>query len=192
MEENNLNEAEGTEGRGKNIDEALDNEQAVQKQDLLPKDSGKEDLLPEDTGPKKESKLEHDVEEVAEELDIHLAHVDLPLPIKIIALFTLVGGLSIIGNAFVNIFALSDVNVLLYLWGLVVGVLAIFIAYGLIKKERWAVWVYGILVLVALIGNFLVAIIPAAIVVYLYTQKHFFRPSVFDAVLLRIIKSIER
>lgn len=136
--------------------------------------------------------LEEGVEEAAEELEIHLPHSNLPLPIKVIALFTLIGGLSILGSIFVDIFTPGGVGFFLYIWRIVTGAIAVFIAYGLVHKERWAVWLYGILVVVALFLNFFAALLPAAIVAYLYRERQLFRPSFFDALAVQILNSFKR
>lgn len=134
------------------------------------------------------NKVEQEISEVAEDLQISLPHVNLPWPVKLIALFTLVGGLSITASAFADIFSPVKVNFVFYLLRIFTGLAFIFITYGIIKRRRWSLWLYGLLVVVGFFSNPFLALFPAFIVVYLYTQRRYFVPSVFD----RRVQNIQR
>lgn len=125
------------------------------------------------------------VERAAEELKISLPQTDLPWVLKIIALFALVGGLSIIGSSFADIFGQEKVGFGRYILRLGSGIAFLLIAYGLVEKRRWAVWLYGFLVVVGLWLNFYLAIFPALIVAYLYFRRRHFRPSLLDVWLIK-------
>jgi len=105
----------------------------------------------------------------------------LPLLIKIISLFTLIGGLSIIGSLFVDIGRPSgSVSIGFYLLRLLVGATAIAAAYGISKKERWAIWLFGAITMIGFYFNPITGVIPGLVFIYLLTVRHVFKPSFLD------------
>ena len=128
-------------------------------------------------------KNESEIEKAAEELHVELPAGNLPLPLKVIALFTLIGGLSIIGSIFSDVVRPGQLSVFAYLLRLGVGVLAVAIAYGIVRRHRWALWLYGLIVAVGLFINPVVASLPLAIAVYLYLHRKYLRPSFLDETL---------
>jgi|GEM_PF-1486087 len=127
-----------------------------------------------------ESHEETVVEEVAEDLNVSLPNVNLPLPLKLIALFTLIGGLSAIGSAFADIFNPGEFILKAYLLRLIAGGIFVIISYGLVRKQNWSTWLYGVMVFVSLFTTWQLAILPAVIVVYMYFNRKYLYPSVFD------------
>ncbi len=137
-----------------------------------------EDLSP-DLNPK--SEVEEGIEEVAKDLKINIPEGSQPLPVKIIALFTLVGGLSVIGSTFSDIFSPSDISLGNYLLRLFAGFVFLLISYGIIRGELWSVWLYFLLVILGFfISSAILLVVPLIIIAYLYTQRKFFRESFFD------------
>lgn len=120
------------------------------------------------------------VEEVAEDLNVSLPKVNLPLPLKFIALFTLIGGLSAVGSAFADIFNPEDFVLKSYLLRLIAGGVFVIISYGLVRRANWSTWLYAVSVFVSLFINWPLAILPAVIVVYMYFNRKYLYPSVFD------------
>jgi len=136
-------------------------------------------------------KIEEDaVEKVAEELKIQLPKTNLPTILKLIALFTLIGGLSIVGSVFADIVS-PRTGFGLYILRIFIGIAAIAVAYGIIERKRWAVWFYGFIVLLGLILNPAFALLPLAITVYLYFKRRLFEPSIFDRVANIILKELK-
>ncbi len=133
-------------------------------------------------------KEEEVAEKISEELNVSLPGKYLPLPIRLIAYFTLIGGLSIIGSLFADIVRPQGENPLFYVLRTAVGVMAIGIAYGILEKKRWAIWLYGVLTLVALNFNPFLAVIPIGVVIYLTLNHRIFKPSHFDRA-LELIKA---
>ena len=127
-----------------------------------------------------ESHEETVVEEVAEDLNVSLPKVNLPLPLKLIALFTLIGGLSAIGTSFADIFNPEEFILKTYLLRLIAGGVFVIISYGLVRKQNWSTWLYGVMVFVSLFINWPLAILPAVIVIYMYFNRKYLYPSVFD------------
>lgn len=119
------------------------------------------------------------VEDIAEHLAVKLPKQNLPLPMRIIMLVFVIGGLSILTSIFTD-FVASDSSLVLYIYRLMTGAAFLLIAYGLYERRRWSVWLYGLLVFVGLIINFFLALAPALLVAYLYTQRHLLAPSFMD------------
>ena len=121
------------------------------------------------------------VAEVAETLNIELPKSKAPLVMKLITLFTLIGGLSIIGSLFVDIGRPSaSIQSKFYILRLIIGMLAIGTAYGLAKKERWAMWLYGIIAVAGFYLNPITVLIPGTAFAYLYAKRDRLRVSAFD------------
>ncbi|MEX1063998.1 MAG: hypothetical protein WED06_01515 [Candidatus Paceibacterota bacterium] len=133
-----------------------------------------------------EEEVEKEVEEVAKDLQINLPLGNLPLPIKLIVLFTLIGGLSIVGSAFADIFDSASVSLSFYILRLVAGLLFILIAYGLYRKQRWAIWLNALMVVIGFLINPILSLFPAVIVAYLYFKKDLFRASFVDHSIKRL------
>jgi hypothetical protein len=107
---------------------------------------------------------------------------NLPTPVKVIALLTSIGGLSITAGSLTDIiqpFAYFSLS--FHLLRLVVGVSMLAISYALIKRQRWGVWLYGVIVLISFFVNPPLSLLPLAIVFYLYTQRGWLNPSIIDA-----------
>jgi len=138
-----------------------------------------------------EKKITSEVEELSRELKVNLPSGSLPIVIKIIALFTLLGGLSIAGSVFVDIVG-ESLSFLNYLLRLAVGALAILIAHGIIRKRRWAIWLYGLLVILEILSNPIAAIIPAVILVYLYFHRHLFAESFLDKFVKKLLGKLKK
>lgn len=132
-------------------------------------------------------KFEDETQKVSEELKINLPGQGLFLPLRLIGLFTLVGGLSIIGSAFANIVDSTATNLGIYILRLLVGALSITSAYGIIEHKRWALWSYGAIVLIGLYYNPVVTILPAIALIYMYTQRQRFSMSILDYKLQEVI-----
>lgn len=120
------------------------------------------------------------IEQVAHDLQLNLPLTNLPLIDKIIALLTLIGGLGILGSTLADIFYPDRIAFYLYTIRLVAGFSFLGISYGLIHRQRWAIWWYSFLVVLALFINPVAALVPGLIVIYLYSQGHLFAESIFD------------
>ena len=116
-------------------------------------------------------RFEKKIEKIARELQVSLPASGLPLLLRLIALFTLIGGLSIIGGIFADIVRPPTSTPHFYFLRVIVGVLAIAISYGIIERKRWALWLYAVVVLVGLFINPLVAILPSLILLYLFSKR---------------------
>lgn len=120
------------------------------------------------------------LEKAAEDLKINLPEVNLPVGLKIVAVLTLIGGLGTLGNLFANIFNTATFDLRLYILQLIGGVLFVTVSYGILKRQNWATWLYALLVCIALFINWPLAILPSAIVLYMYLNRKYFYPSAFD------------
>lgn len=120
------------------------------------------------------------LEKVADELHVNLPEVNLPLGLKLVALLTLVGGLGTLSSMFAGIFDTQDFDLKSYIFRLIGGVIFIAISYGIIKRQNWATWLYGVMVIFSLIINWPLAILPAVIVIYMYFNRKYLYPSIFD------------
>ncbi|MDP2695823.1 MAG: hypothetical protein Q8O87_01060 [bacterium] len=127
-----------------------------------------------------ETKVTQEAEKVVKELRFNLPGHDLPLAIQLIAAFMLIGGLSIIGSTFADIINPIPVSLSFYVLRILIGLSSIAIAYGIVKKQRWSLWLYGFVIFIALLANTLLAIIPAAILAYLYQHRSLFNPGILD------------
>lgn len=120
------------------------------------------------------------VDRVSKELKIELPGGKSPSVIRLIAFFTLIGGIGIIGSLLTDIIDTESKPFYIYVMRLLVGFIAIAIAYGIIELKSWSIWLYGLIVLVALFINPLVAIFPLVVVIYLVTQRSKFTPFILD------------
>src|SRR5258708_27682209 len=111
-------------------------------------------------------KTRKSVHKIAKKLEVTLPGGNLPLEIKLIALFTVTGGLSIMGGIFGDIVRPKEVHLPTYLIRIVVGILMIAISYGLVTRKKWSLWLYGLIVIIGLFINFVAALIPLAAVIY--------------------------
>ena len=136
---------------------------------------------PPSIGPTHKSTFDEKITAIAHELHVEVPEGRLPLSLKLVCLFTLIGGLSIIGSLFVDIIRPSGtINATLYIMRLTVGITAIGAAYGIIHKERWTMWFYGALTVLGLFLNPITAVIPAIVLILLYRVRHLFTPSKLD------------
>ncbi len=129
---------------------------------------------------KVEQEAGREIDKAASALDVNLPKGHFSLPIRLIMLLTLVGGLSIVGSALTDFISPSGRSFSIYLARLVAGVVFLIIAYGIVRRQRWAIWLYAGLVLVGLFISPPFAFVPALIVLYLYTQRKRFHPCVMD------------
>ncbi len=137
--------------------------------------------------PKPKETLEEEVAEVTHELHMDLPGGNVALFVKIVALLTLIGGTSVLGATFVDLFNPGHGNFWLYLLRMVSGALLLSAAYGLIKRQRWALWIYGVVVVAGALINPILAIFPAALLLYLIWRRGYFIPSVFDKAVGRML-----
>lgn len=135
--------------------------------------------------------LEKKAEEAADQLKINLPGQNLPPVLRFLALFMLAGGLSIVGSIFADIVNPSQTNVNFYLLRILVGGLTIATAYGIIKLSRWALWTYGIALLIGLTVNPILVLLPFVVLVFLYAHREKFTPSIFDKKLAELIYKIK-
>ena len=136
--------------------------------------------------------FEGKAEKIADELKVTLPASGSPLPLRLIALFTLIGGLSIIGSLFADIVRPPSNTPHFYFVRIIVGLLAVFISYEIIEKSRLAIWLYGIIVVVGLFINPIVSILPGLVPVYLIFQRHQFKSSIIDQFLLNLLTKFKR
>ena len=123
----------------------------------------------------KESKLE----EIAEELQLIIPKSHKSMGVRVVALLSLVGGVGILSAAITDIFSYK-VSFIIRLASGATGFIFLAIAYGLIKKRRWAIWLWGLVSLVAAFSNPASAIILVAIFVYLWIKREDLRESPLD------------
>src|SRR3989344_788837 len=83
----------------------------------------------------KESKLE----EIAEELQLIIPKSHKSMGVRVVALLSLVGGVGILSAAITDILSYK-VSFIIRLASGATGFIFLAIAYGLIKKRRWAIW----------------------------------------------------
>lgn len=117
---------------------------------------------------------EKEAQEISKTLNIMLPLGSIPLPIKVIALLTYIGGLSIVASVFADIVWPQRVSWFFYFVRMLTGVLMILVGYGLIKKREWSAWLYGAISFIGLFVNPLLAILPIAITFYLYFNRTYF------------------
>lgn len=116
------------------------------------------------------------IEETAKKLHLDLTTKNINVGLKLIALLTLVGGLSILGNIIADTVNTREIHPGFYSLRLVIGVLAIAVSYGIVEKESWSIWLYGVIVLIGFLLNPWAALLPAGILIYLYSKKESFKP----------------
>jgi uncharacterized membrane protein len=138
-----------------------------------------------------ENKLEEKTEEIAEEMQINIPGQGLRLPIRIIALFTLLGGLSIVGSMFADIVDPDKTRLSTYLIRLIVGLLMVLVAYGILHLKRWSIWLYALIAFIGLTINPAVAVFPIAIVVFLYIKRRQFEASALDFIIDNVYSSLK-
>ena len=136
--------------------------------------------------------FEGKAEKIADELKVTLPASGSPLPLRLIALFTLIGGLSIIGSLFADIVRPPSNTPHFYFVRIIVGLLAVFISYEIIEKSKLAIWLYGLIVVVGLFINPIVSILPGLVLVYLIFQRHQFKSSIIDQFLLNLLTKFKR
>ena len=122
---------------------------------------------------------ERKIRKAAEELDIKFPEARGPFGINLIALFFLIGGVALVGTVFTDIFG-PRLNPLTIVFRTTVGVASLFIAYGLIKKLRWSLWLYGLLMIVSIFFNPVLAVLYVLVLVYLLTRKDIFKKGKLD------------
>lgn len=123
---------------------------------------------------------EHPIKEVAQAIEVSLPGGKIPLPMKLLTLFTTIGGTGILAGVVTDIVRPQAVVAHFYLLRLSMGIAMILVAYGTIKRKRWTIWLYGGISIIGFFFNPLVAIIPLLITAYIYFQKDYFGPSIPD------------
>lgn len=81
----------------------------------------------------------------------------------------------------VDIVRPASVGTLLYFLRALFAVLAIIVAYGLSKKESWSAWLYGFMVIISFMISPLLAILPAAVVLFLIVRRKELKASFVEA-----------
>lgn len=139
-----------------------------------------------------EGNIEQKAEKIAEELKVSLPASGSPLLLRLIALFTLIGGLSIIGSLFADIVRPPSNTPHFYFIRIIIGLLAILISYEIIAKSRLALWLYAVIVIVGLFVNPIVAVLPSAVLLYLILQRHQLRPSRIDLLIASLLVRVRK
>lgn len=134
---------------------------------------------------------EKKIEKIAEKLDVNLSKTSLPLPVKVITLIIVAGGLSILGSTLTDFIIPNSGSNILHVYRMLIGLVFLAIAYGLYDRRRWALWLYGIIVFFGIFLNFALAIVPTLLVIYLYTQRKALRPGPLDKLVSKFFKDIE-
>ncbi len=125
---------------------------------------------------------ERKIRKAAKELDINLPETRGPFGINLIALFFLVGGIALVGATFTDIFGLRT-SAWVVIFRTVVGAVSIFISYGLIKKLRWSLWLYGLLLIASIFFNPILSVLYVIVLVYLVAHKNVFKKGRLDSFL---------
>lgn len=134
---------------------------------------------------------EKEIEKIAEKLDVKLSNTSLPLPLKIITLIIVAGGLSILGSTLTDFIIPGSGSNILHAYRMLIGLVFLAIAYGLYDRRRWALWLYGIIVFFGIFLNFTLAIVPTLLVIYIYTQRKVLRRGPLDILVGKIFKDIQ-
>jgi hypothetical protein len=117
-------------------------------------------------------KSEREVKKVTSVLDIKMPSGNMPFVLRLIIVLTLIGGLSTIGSLLVGIGQPSaSVESRLYLFRLIIGIFAIWTAYGLVRRKKWTLWAYCAIAFFGFILNPITALVPGAVVVYLLSIR---------------------
>lgn len=159
----------------------------------IEKESGFSDLEPE---PEAEPEEYHEIsngkviEEVVEQMDVKLPKVSLPLPMKLIALITFVGGLGILGSSLTGVFSPNGNTFKGYILNLIAGIVFVGVAYGLYRQQNWSTWLYGVTVVIGLFINPAYSVVPAIIVIYLIMNRRYLYASIFDRTFRRLSETI--
>lgn len=136
--------------------------------------------------------IEGRVEKIADELKVSLPASGSPLIFRLIALFTLIGGLSIIGSLFADIVRPPSNTPHFYFLRIIVGLLTITISYEIIAKSRLALWLYAVVVIIGFFINPIVSVLPGLVLVYLIFQRHKLKPSGPDQFLASLLGKIRK
>jgi|SRR3989344_1515026 len=121
------------------------------------------------------------VEKIVKSLHVLMPEGDFPTLLKLIYVFTLIGGSSVIGSLFVDIaIPGSQDSISFYILRLIIGCLAVATAYMIARNERWAMWFYGVIAVTGLFVNSIASVIPLLVLLYLFLIRKQFKPSVLD------------
>jgi len=138
---------------------------------------------------KKEVEIaEKKITEVAETLQVEIPKARISGLLKFIALFTLIGGLSIIGSLFVDIVQPERVSGLSYLLQIAVSAVAITAAYSILKKNYLAFWLFALITILALLLNPVTAVVPGIAAIYLYFNRPLFKKTKLDILIEKIFE----
>lgn len=116
---------------------------------------------------------EKEVQKVTKVLHIPLPFGSMPLPMKVLTLLTSAGGLSIVASIFSDIISPQETIVFFYLLRIVTGLLMLTVAYGLIKRKVWSLWLYGGIAAISFFINPVLSLLPIGITIYLYLRRSY-------------------
>ena len=122
---------------------------------------------------------ERKIRKAAEALDIKLPETKGPFGINLVALFFLIGGIAVVGSTFTDIFG-PRLGPWVVVFRTTVGIASLFIAYGLIKKLRWSLWLYGLLMIASIFFNPVLSVLYVLVLVYLLSNKNVFQKGGLD------------
>lgn len=111
------------------------------------------------------------VEKIAHDLHADLPEGRLPVLVKIIALLLSIGGLSISASVFTDFVSPREATIFTQIGRLIVGLVMITVAYGIFRRKRWSLWLYGLVIFIGLFVNFRLILIPLATFIYLYVHR---------------------
>lgn len=119
-------------------------------------------------------KQEKEFDKLSKTLNIVLPFGHVPLPIKIVAFLTSAGGLSILANIFSDFLHPSNTLIVFYFLRILAGLAMVIVGYGILKKQEWSIWIYGVLSLVSIFINPVLSIVPVTVTVYLISEHKYF------------------
>ncbi len=119
-------------------------------------------------------------EEVTDEV-VHTLHISLPfghipLSFKIIALLASAGGLSIVASGIADVVRTRSESNMEFLLFLISGLMMIAIGYGIIKKREWSLYLFILVLFLALIfnENAVAVALLTGVVVWLCDRREYF------------------
>lgn len=134
---------------------------------------------------------EEKIDKIAGELGINIPKDFLPFPMRIVILLMLVGGLGILGSVFTDFLSPKQGGISVQLLRLLTGIAFLTVAFGIHSRERWAAWLYGGIVFVGLLFNFLFAIVPALLVIYFYINRSYLSACYLDYIAISVYEELK-
>lgn len=124
---------------------------------------------------KKRRKRKEGIEDVVEDLNIEPPGSAESYAVRLIAYTLVLGGVSVVGSVFTGIFEVPTYGILSgTLARIAFGCAIVLIAYGILKRRRWALLGFaGLVVLSAFFNPVLALFLAAALVFLLSHRKHF-------------------